>query len=100
VDRAEAARLQPHHVEDFFTAAFTDLGGNLRSRESHRYEIKSVPALVKDMDRIKARYPGWDLEAMRKEWKAWCQKRGFTPQRPAAHFSKFMNTHEKRNGQP
>lgn len=55
---------------------------------------------LKDMDRIKARYPGWDLEAMRKEWKTWCQKRGFTPQKPAAHFSKFMNTHEKRNGHP
>lgn len=55
MDRAEAARLQPHHVEDFFAAAFTDLGGNLRSRESHRYEINSVPALVMDMDRIAGR---------------------------------------------
>lgn len=55
MDRAEAARLQPHHVEDFFTAAFSDLGGSLRSRESHRYEIKSVPAPIKEMDRLSGR---------------------------------------------
>ena len=55
MDRAEAARLQPHHVEAFFTAAFTDVGGSLRSRESHRYEIKSVPRPVKEHDRIAGR---------------------------------------------
>ncbi len=52
MDRAEAARLQPHHVEAFFAAAFADVGGTLRSREHHRYEIRSVPAAVKDQDRI------------------------------------------------
>ena len=52
MDRAEAGRLQPHHVEAFFSAAFADLGGNLRTREQHRYEIKSVPAQIKDQDRI------------------------------------------------
>ena len=55
MDRAEAARMQPHHVESFFTAAFGDLGGNLRSREQHRYEIKSVPAPIKEQDRIAGR---------------------------------------------
>jgi superfamily II DNA or RNA helicase len=55
MDRAEAARLQPHHVEDFFTSAFADLGGSLRSRESHRYEIRSVPASIKEMDRLTGR---------------------------------------------
>ncbi len=52
MDRAEAARLQPHHVEAFFASAFSDLGGNLRTREQHRYEIRSVPASIKDQDRI------------------------------------------------
>jgi len=52
MDRAEAVRLQPHHVEAFFAAAFADLGGNLRQREQHRYEIRSVPAVIKDQDRI------------------------------------------------
>ncbi len=52
MDRAEAARLQPYHVEAFFASAFQDLGGTLRRREQHRYEIRSVPAAIKDQDRI------------------------------------------------
>ena len=52
MERAEAARLQPYHVEAFFTAAYTDVGGHLRPRESHRYEIRSVPGVLKDQDRI------------------------------------------------
>lgn len=52
MERAEAARLQPHHVEAFFHRAFKDLGGNLRMRENHRYEIKTVPSEIKEHDRI------------------------------------------------
>jgi hypothetical protein len=52
MERAEAARLQPHHVEAFFHKAFNDLGGNLRMREHHRYEIKSVPSEIKEQDRV------------------------------------------------
>jgi superfamily II DNA or RNA helicase len=52
MERAEAARLQPHHVEAFFHKAFKNLGGNLRMRESHRFEIKTVPAEVKQHDRV------------------------------------------------
>lgn len=51
MERAEAARLQPHHVEAFFHKAFKDVGGNLRLREQHRFEIKTVPASVKEQDR-------------------------------------------------
>lgn len=52
MERAEAARLQPHHVEAFFHKAFKDLGGNLRMREHHRYEIKTVPSDIKEHDRV------------------------------------------------
>lgn len=52
MERAEAARLQPHHVEAFFHRAFKDLGGNLRMREHHRYEVKTVPSEIKEHDRI------------------------------------------------
>ena len=55
MERAEAARLQPHHVEAFFNAAFGALGGTLRGREHHRYEIRSVPAAIKVQDRISGR---------------------------------------------
>lgn len=52
MERAEASRLQPHHVEAFFHKAFKDLSGNLRMREHHRYEIKSVPSDIKEHDRV------------------------------------------------
>ena len=52
MERAEAARLQPHHVEAFFHKAFADVGGSLRMRESHRFEIRRVPSEVKERDRI------------------------------------------------
>lgn len=52
MERAEAARLQPHHVEAFFHKAFADLGGSIRMRESHRFEIKRVPSEIKERDRV------------------------------------------------
>lgn len=52
MERAEAARLQPHHVEAFFHRAFSDVGGQLRMRESNRFEVRTVPAVIKERDRI------------------------------------------------
>ncbi|TLM86011.1 helicase-related protein [Pseudarthrobacter sp. NamE5] len=52
MERAEAARLQPHHVEAFFHKAFADAGGSLRMRENHRFEIKRVPGEIKERDRV------------------------------------------------
>ncbi|MEA5456740.1 helicase-related protein [Sinomonas sp. JGH33] len=52
MERAEAARLQPHHVEAFFHRAFAEIGGSLRMRESHRFEIKRVPGEIKERDRV------------------------------------------------
>ena len=34
MERAEARRLQPHYIEEFFREAFVRLGGNMRERES------------------------------------------------------------------
>lgn len=52
MERAEARRLQPHYVESFFLEAFKLLGGNVRQRESRRYEITHVPAPVRNRDRL------------------------------------------------
>ena len=52
MERAEAARLQPHHVEAFFHRAFADVGGSLRMREGHRFEIKRIPSEIKERDRV------------------------------------------------
>lgn len=52
MDKAEARRLQPHFVRSFFNTAFKKLNGELRQRESGRYEIRHVPASVRERDRV------------------------------------------------
>ena len=52
MERAEARRLQPHFIESFFLEAFKLLGGSVREREPKRYEIKHVPAVIRNRDRI------------------------------------------------
>ena len=52
MERAEARRLQPHFIAAFFLEAFKLLGGSPRERESKRYEISHVPALVRNRDRL------------------------------------------------
>ncbi|MDW8215785.1 MAG: RNA helicase, partial [Roseiflexaceae bacterium] len=51
MERAEAHRLQPHYVESFFLEAFHRLGGRFHQQEPRRYEIKHVPALVRQRAR-------------------------------------------------
>jgi superfamily II DNA or RNA helicase len=51
MDEANARRLQPHYIRAFFLEAFKILGGRLTERESGRYEIRHVPADIRDRDR-------------------------------------------------
>ena len=43
MERAEAERLQPHHIQSFFLEAFEHLGGRFKMREEGRFEITHVP---------------------------------------------------------
>jgi superfamily II DNA or RNA helicase len=52
MDKAEARKLQPHFISAFFREAFRVVGGELRDRESGRYEVRHVPADVLERDRI------------------------------------------------
>ena len=51
MERADARRLQPHFIAAFFLEAFKLLGGTIHEREPNRYEIKHVPAVVRNRDR-------------------------------------------------
>ena len=51
MERAEAQRLQPCHVQSFFVEAFRHLGGRLKPRGSGRWEITHVPAILRERDR-------------------------------------------------
>jgi len=50
MERAEARRLQPHFIQSFFLAAFANLGGTVKERESRRFQITYVPSLVRHRD--------------------------------------------------
>jgi superfamily II DNA or RNA helicase len=52
MERAEARKLQPHFVGSFFLEAFQKLGGSIRERESRRYEITHVPAIIRNRGRL------------------------------------------------
>ena len=51
MDEANARRLQPHYISTFFGEAFKVLGGRMSEREPGRYEIRHVPAPIRDRDR-------------------------------------------------
>lgn len=51
MEKAEARKLQPFFIQAFFQQAFQSLGGELRERESKRYEISNVPAIIRERDR-------------------------------------------------
>lgn len=51
MERAEAQRLQPHHIQGFFIEAFEHLGGRIKKRELGRFEITHVPIHIRDRDR-------------------------------------------------
>jgi superfamily II DNA/RNA helicase len=51
MERADARRLQPHFIASFFLEAFKLLGGSIHEREPKRYEIKHVPAVIRNRDR-------------------------------------------------
>ena len=52
MEKAEARKLQPYFIRAFFTEAFQQLQGELRPREAGRYEVRHVPAAIRERDRI------------------------------------------------
>ena len=81
MERAEAQRLQPHHVQSFFVAAFGALGGRIRKREEGRYEITHVPMHIRERDRqIGAGIP------VQKKYERICFDKKHINQQPVAAF--------------
>ncbi|WP_237067884.1 helicase-related protein [Microbulbifer guangxiensis] len=52
MEKAEARKLQPYFIRAFFTEAFQRLNGELRPREVGRYEVRHVPAAIRERDRV------------------------------------------------
>jgi len=52
MEKAEARKLQPYFIRAFFTEAFQTLSGEMRPREAGRYEVRHVPAAIRERDRV------------------------------------------------
>ncbi len=52
MDRLEAQRLQPHHIQSFCIKALEHLSGRVKLRECGRYEVVLVPKIVRDRSRM------------------------------------------------
>jgi superfamily II DNA or RNA helicase len=51
MEEALSRKLQPGFIQAFFSAALDDVGGRIAPRETGRFEITRVPALVRSRDR-------------------------------------------------
>ncbi|MDZ7852311.1 MAG: helicase-related protein [Halomonas sp.] len=52
MEKAEARKLQPYFIRAFFSEAFQLLQGEMRAREPGRYEVRHVPAAIRERDRV------------------------------------------------
>ncbi|MDN6180712.1 MAG: DUF3883 domain-containing protein [Halomonas subglaciescola] len=52
MEKAEARKLQPYFIRAFFNEAFATLQGEMRAREPGRFEIRHVPAAIRERDRV------------------------------------------------
>lgn len=52
MEKAEARKLQPYFIRAFFTKAFQNLNGEMRAREPGRFEVRHVPAVIRERDRV------------------------------------------------
>ena len=81
MERAEAERLQPHHVQSFFVQAFQHLGGKLKKREKGRWEVSHVPVRIRERDRQTG-----SGTAVQKKYERICFEKDNINQQPVATF--------------
>ncbi|MCY4265598.1 MAG: DUF3883 domain-containing protein, partial [Gammaproteobacteria bacterium] len=81
MERAEAQRLQPHHIQSFFIAAFEQLGGRIKPREQDRFEITHVPVRVRERDRQIG-----TVAPLQKKYERICFDKRYINQQPVAEF--------------
>ncbi|MBX4863815.1 DUF3883 domain-containing protein [Rhizobium bangladeshense] len=81
MERAEALRLQPHHIQSFFVEAFQHLGGRLKKREEGRWEITHVPVRIRERDRQTG-----SGAPIQKKYERICFEKSAINQQPVAKF--------------
>lgn len=77
MEKAEARKLQPYFIRSFFSQAFQQLGGELRPRESGRYEITHVPANIRERDRQLAGRERRNLDPVLRKYERVCFEKSY-----------------------
>ena len=81
MERADAQRLQPHHIQSFFVEALQCFGGQMKRREEGRWEITHVPWMVRQQDQqMGSRAP------LQKKYERICFEKSTVNQQPVAAF--------------
>lgn len=93
MERAEARKLQPYYIRSFFAQAFSQLNGELRTRESGRYEIKHVPAIIRERDRQISGRDFRHTEPVTRSYERVCFEKQFIriPERPSAPMASLLH---------
>lgn len=81
MERADAQRLQPHHIQGFFLEAFERLGGKIKEQEKGRFEIRRVPVSILERDRQIGRG-----SPVQKAYERICFDKKLINQQPVAEF--------------
>ncbi len=77
MEKAEARKLQPYFIRSFFSQAFTQLGGDLKPRESGRYEITFVPGSIRERDRQISGRDARNTNPVLKKYERVCFEKGY-----------------------
>lgn len=81
MEKADAQRLQPHHIQSFFVEAFQHLGGQIKRKEDGRWEITHVPVVIRERDR----QTGFGVP-VQKKYERICFEKDKISQQPIAEF--------------
>ncbi len=93
MEKAEARKLQPYFIRSYFQKAFKHFGGELQPREQGRYEIRNVPALIRERDRQLAGRDRRNLHPVTTRYERVCFEKKFItlPERPGSPMASLLH---------
>ncbi len=93
MEKAEARKLQPYFIRSYFQKAFKHFGGELQPREQGRFEIRNVPALIRERDRQLAGRDRRNLNPVTTRYERICFEKKFItlPERPGAPMASLLH---------
>ena len=93
IEKAEARKLQPYFIRSYFQKAFKRFSGELQPREHGRFEIRNVPALIRERDRQLAGRDRRNLNPVTTRYERVCFEKKFItlPERPGAPMASLLH---------